>query len=440
MAIINDPRLYSGGNVSYNNLPHVQLYANLMARKQAREDALDNYMMNLNKSINSAGMRNQERAAFDEKLAEWQKFGMEHRDEIRKRKNGADIKFMQDYQDIQNIVQASKTAEERKKPAIDILTDPNKRDRLNNDKFLSAIGAQDEPLFRKDESGHWIRNEKHIPLDIAQLEFFPKAFEQDKYFKQFEDVKRMELPPTVVKNPKDMTETVTTTSVFDRDAKDLIATRAVSDYDSNPSFKHFIDSLDPKPYKGIFKEAFGHDMDGKADLAAAFTLKGIQDKVTTTKYQPDTYARQLDLQKRSQGFQAWLRKQPTYSDTHKEGQDTTTWLNEYLDDIESRAKEGKPTLLADADSQVYEIPMNPIIRKALDIGKKYTLDNVFVSQNGTYYPMYTDEDGNWVKSETRPYSKSDLIVTMGGKVVTKKKLEDEVNKGIKETPKVKLNW
>jgi hypothetical protein len=295
MAIHNDSRMYSAGNVVFDQQPHVQLYANLMQRKAAKDEAFDEYIRNQNKGINAAGMRNADRPVFDKKYSELQNFYIQNRDAIKNRKAGADIKYTQMNQDLLNLISESKTEEEKKKPLTEILLDPNKRERLS-DTIFDDVSSHDQPIYVQKEDGTVERNPNRKSLDYGSVTFNPKPFEQDKYFKQFEDVKRMDLPPVVTDDPKTMTQTVTTNSVFDKEAKDLIATRAVTDLMQNPSFKSVVKQLDPKEYNEFYKQNYGHDIQNEADLAAAYTLKGLQQKVSTAKVNPDTYGRQVALE------------------------------------------------------------------------------------------------------------------------------------------------
>lgn len=295
MAIQNHPSLYTGGNVVFDQRPHTQLYAQLEQRKAARDEAFDSYIRNLNKNVNAAGMRNVDRPVFDKQFSDFQNFYIQNRDAIKDRKGGADIKYAQMSQDLLNLVNESKTEEEKKKPAVEILLDPNKRDRLNNDDFVKTIHDHDQPIYTTDAQGNVVRNPNRKSIDYSSVTFNPKPFEQDKFFKQFEDVKRMDLPPIVTKDPKTMTQTETTNSVFDQDAKDLIATRAVSDL-QNPSFREFVKGLKKEDFNDFYKQNYGHDIKNDADLAAAYALKGIQQKVTTSKVNPDTFGRQVAME------------------------------------------------------------------------------------------------------------------------------------------------
>ena len=57
MALRNDPRLYTGGAVAFDSRPHLQLYANLQAREQAKNEAFDEYIRNADREskFNLAG-------------------------------------------------------------------------------------------------------------------------------------------------------------------------------------------------------------------------------------------------------------------------------------------------------------------------------------------------------------------------------------------------
>lgn len=400
MAIHNDPRMYSGGNVVFNPNPHVQLYANLLARQSARRDAFDEYMKNLNKGINSAGLRNVDRPAFDKQLGDFQKFAMEHSEEIRKRQNGADIALMNKYQDVMNTVAESKGEEEKKKPLIEMSLDPNKRDRLNYDNVLESVHAHDQPLYLEDGS----RNPNRKSLDISSIQFEPKPFEQDKYFKQFEDIKKSDLPPTITKDMKNLTQTTTTTSVFDKDAKDLIATRAVSDYMSNKSFKKFIDGLNPKTYNKEFNDAFGHPIENGGDLAAAYTLKGMQQKTVKSEMKDDILAREKAMAKLNHDYrmgEAAYRHSLGQSD----GDTSDYWIDAHVQELKDKAtKEGTKRIVNNYNGKEVKgvkVPLDPILSGILGFNEK-NKGELMIGDDGFFYklPYQTDDSYNPIKDKS----------------------------------------
>jgi hypothetical protein len=453
MAIVNDPRLYLGGSERINTRPSVQLYGQLMARKQARDDAYDEYIRNLNKSINSAGMRNVDRQAFDKQLSDWQKFGMERKDDIRNRRNGADIEYMQKYQGLLNTVSESKTEEEKKKPAVEMLLDPNKRDRLNNDDFLKAIHEHDQPIYITDEKGELQRNPNRKSLDYQSVVFNPKPFEQDKYFKQFEDIKKMDLPPQVVKNPKDMTQTVTTTSIFDPEAKEIVRTRATTDYFQNPAFKSVIDQLNPDEYNEDFKKQYGHDIENKGDLAAAYTLKGLQTKAVKSELKEDNFGQRKALAALNHSYRLG-EKEFEHALDRADKVTANLWFDDAIDEWTNTARKNpdgtiKPSSVIETQSgwkEGHKIPVTSYLAKAMMKDDK-SPDDIFVTTENEYIPVFYKRNDKGIKipnpdtglpevnkTLTVPESREMFKLDIGGQAGMKQKnIEMSGNKVLKET-------
>lgn len=68
MALQNDPMIYRAGAERFNTQPVVNIYAQTLARKQAREEALDNYEMNRMNRMNEQGVRDIDRPGLDQKV------------------------------------------------------------------------------------------------------------------------------------------------------------------------------------------------------------------------------------------------------------------------------------------------------------------------------------------------------------------------------------
>lgn len=85
MAIINDPRLYSGGSAVLNSQPHTNLAIQMLAKQQAKRDALDQYYQKSIQDTTPTGMRNKDVVGgWSKKFNDWQNFAM----------NPANRKFM----------------------------------------------------------------------------------------------------------------------------------------------------------------------------------------------------------------------------------------------------------------------------------------------------------------------------------------------------------
>lgn len=457
MAIRNDPRMYTGGSVVMDTRPHIQLYANLLQREQAKNEAFDEYIRNLNKGINTAGVRNQDRPVLEQKIKEWQDYGIKNRDNIRNPRtdNGnANMAFMSGFRDIQNMIGESKQEEEKKKPLIDILTDPTKRELLSED-VIPLINKHDQPLYVIDETGKSVKNPERKSFDISSVSFNPKPFDQGGYFKKFTDVKRTDLLPQIVKDPKTMTQTITKTSSFDENAKDIIATRATSDYFNDRSFRKFINELNPDEYKDFYKQQYGKELETMADLAAAFTLKGMQQSVSTSEIKPDTFSQQVAMENiRQRNREKNLALSQRYKESlvdyrsSKTKKDAEGVLNKFIQEMYNDGGDKKYDITIDGNtmrSRIIKVPLSLKEKYASREGGEYREPDIFwITEDKKYViPMFykrnkkgkilTTKSGTNIfdKNISKPILlnsfKADLSNEWLGKSKTDDELMDEFN-------------
>ena len=426
MALINDPRIYSGGSERIDTRPHTQLYAQLKQREQARNDAFDEYVRGLNKSINPQGLRNVDRPAFEQKLKEWQDFGIKNKELLRnprKDMGETSMRFQSGYQQLLNDIAESKGEEEKKKPLVEVMTDPNKRDRLSED-LLPDIESHDQPLYIEQE-GQIVRNPNRKSFDVSRINYDPKPFEQDKFFKGLDDVKPSQTSEERVKNQKDLTETVTTTSVFGKGDKDVIASRAVAEFGQNKSFKEFVKQLDPAEYNDIFKEAYGTDIQDYGDLAAAYALKGKQQSSRVQKIEEDKFGQAKELERIKNANRRGLLAYKSQLDESDEAANDL-WYDSYIEQVTNDAKKN-PSKLHPGAGLGWEIPLDPFLVKNLANGN-VTPDKLVITTEGKYVPIFykRDDKGEVMideqsslpkenKSYTFPMERNQLKVSLGGR-------------------------
>lgn len=78
MALQNPSNLYSGGQGVFDSSRSVQMYANLMAKKQAKKDALDAYYGKALQDVTPSGMRNKDIiGGWSQKLEAFKNLGMD---------------------------------------------------------------------------------------------------------------------------------------------------------------------------------------------------------------------------------------------------------------------------------------------------------------------------------------------------------------------------
>lgn len=114
MPVTNPSGLYTFGAVKINNQPTINLYAQLMAKQQAKQDALDQYYSKALTDVTPTGMRNKDvTEGWAKKVNDWQEFGMnpENRKYLvnpRQDNYKTLTRFNQMHQDLLNDAQKSK--------------------------------------------------------------------------------------------------------------------------------------------------------------------------------------------------------------------------------------------------------------------------------------------------------------------------------------------
>lgn len=404
MAIRNDPRMYSLGAEVIEPKQHERLYLSLLQQEQAKNQAFDDYIRNLNKNVNPAGMRNQEREVFEEKLREWQDYGIKNTEALRnpRKDNGmSSMQFQSMYQDLQNLISESKTREEGKKPIIPMLLDPDKRHRMGQE-FMEEISTHDAPLYTKDETGKWIRNPNSRTIDITKLNFKPTPFDQEKFSKGLEDIKPSKSSQSVRKLPN-FKEEITTVSEFMPEDKEAVAYRSIAEYGNNKSFREFIKELNPEEKQtlaNVYQTEFGQPAKDDAHLAAAYGIKIKQQGATKTEVKDDSFAQRKELTRLSDAYsrgrmemsRAWKKADKATQDTWVDGQ-----IEEYIQSAKAQGQRA----YKDSNGKIqfgFSIPLDAVIANALKRDGREP-DALRFNADGTFQPIFLkrDEGGNAIR-------------------------------------------
>lgn len=262
--------LYSGGSVVFDSQPYVNFYAQTMARKQAKDEALDQYYQNQFKSINSAGMRTQDIPFFTEKVNAAQQFYQQYRDKIKNpRLDGgkSQSEFQARLMDASNTTQKSKNEAKVITDFMPTLRNPDLRSRIP-DSVMNDISVHELPLNDPNRKS----------FDPAKFNFNAKPFDikmQGDYIKGVTSGVKFDEKTSVGKtDPKTLMQTVTTTSSLGDEGKESIRNKAAGAYATDPSVKEFVDKELSKPgnyhqLNEIFKKTFGADIQHSEDLMTA---------------------------------------------------------------------------------------------------------------------------------------------------------------------------
>ena len=151
-----------GVAIDFSSKP-TQLAIQLGQKEQAKKEALDKYLMDYEKSINSAGMRKAESDIFLKKLADNKAFYIQNRDKIlNPAKYGYDAQsqYMSNFKDMTRLIDQSKQA-----AANDKITTQHFRAQKNlnaPDGYVEAVEASHLP----------ITDPRYRPLDVTQFKFY----------------------------------------------------------------------------------------------------------------------------------------------------------------------------------------------------------------------------------------------------------------------------
>lgn len=452
MALNINNDIYTGGYQVVDTRPHVQMYAQLKAREQARNDAFDEYMRNINLKINPAGMRYQDMPAFEHGLKKMQEFGIQNRDAIQNpRKDGglSAMKFQQMYQQQMNRIAGSKMAAEGLKPFIDVQADPKKSRLLNKDRAMTAVQFHDQPQEIQDETGEFVPNPNFKPFNPSELEFREEDFDLPKYFKELDYIKPSEKTQEIIStDPKTLMRKVRTTSKFKPEDYDKLASIGVQTYYSDPSMKQLVDQMFNDPnnkevvkLNELFKNKFGQDIQNEGDLAAAMTIAGKETTEEEMKVEDDKFeqAKKLEAIKNA-NRKGLLYLKDSLDDADEEENDL--WYDSYIDEITKEAQ-SKNSSLHVGGGLGWEIPIDAFLAKNLAIDGK-SPDKLVVTNQGEYVPIFykRDADGKIERDAnsdlpkenqtyTKPINRTQLKVTLGGKSGVKQ-LNKEMSSGNKK--------
>lgn len=255
MPLINNPFLYTGGNVRLDSTPSVNFYAQLQAKKAAQQDAIDQYIRGLNTRVNPAGVRVQDLPAFAKMKDDWVKYGLQNKKEIATNPL-ARADFEAGAQRLMNFANESKQTEEGKKPLVELLVDPSKRAKISDEVF-PHIQSHDEPLYVQDAQGNFVRNPNHQRIDYNMNLFKEPNFDFSKTFGDWaKGMEQKEIKGNMIKrDPISGMVTYETEKKFDPEQLRQIATNAARSLQDNEDYmdyyKRRLNNIGEKEYNQL---------------------------------------------------------------------------------------------------------------------------------------------------------------------------------------------
>ena len=178
-----------GKGVAIDFSKPTQLAIQLGQREQAKREALDKYLMDYEKSINSAGMRKAESDIFLKKLSDNKAFYIQNRDKIlNPAKYGYDAQsqYMSNFKDMTNLIDQSKQAAAN--------------DKITTQHFIAQknLNAPDGYTEAVEASHLPITDPRYRPLDVTQFKFW-KSHDPFEFGKELKTLNTIPGKPELMK-------------------------------------------------------------------------------------------------------------------------------------------------------------------------------------------------------------------------------------------------
>jgi len=291
MAVQLPSGLYSGFTEVLDSRPTMNIVNQNRLRKQAKEDALDEYDRKRLLNINSQGVRNIDRENFDKILSEIQLYNNQNKDKILKGNTPEAYEYEQKFRNFNSFVNQSKEATAKEDAVMKMYHEIFKaggvipEDDENDLNFMRDLYLHNRPIGdpeRKD-------------FDMAKyMSMTAKPFNQQYFLKGYGDIKRVAGSPryeNVEGNPLKQTEIIE--EVFDEKGKEVIRNKSASDYHNNYSFNKQVKEALKTPTRVLqlsktFEDAYGVPPETDEDYATAYTMELLQPKIAKTKVVDNT--------------------------------------------------------------------------------------------------------------------------------------------------------
>ena len=263
---------YGGGAVVFDSTPYVDFYVKQQLQEKAKDEALDKYFMDWDKSINPAGMRNVDTQDFLNLINENKGYYFKNKAAIKNPAldNGAAYnEWFARNKEAMGLVSRSKDLASKE----DLINKSIIQAKQKGLPITERV-VKDLDLFRRPLKSQDWRDFNPDNLDFQPKPFDPVRFTKDIFgdikFSERQQGKDQKLPET--KQIKRVFETY-----ISDDALPAIQTRAAAAYKSSPSVKEFVDGYmqDPIKFKQLnelFSSKYKKPIQNSEDAATAVAL------------------------------------------------------------------------------------------------------------------------------------------------------------------------
>ena len=418
MGLINQAGMYNSVP-TLNPLPYVNIALQARQRRQAREDALNNYYNKLPDTLNDKGIRDAEIPIINDYKSKIMEFGVKNRDALKNPKvdNGAaQLALQKLMRDAAGVARMSQNAAKADLEAGKFFLNKDNAYALNNDAYLNEHHASTLP----------VTDPNYKQLDLQKYAT-NRPFDEMTFVK---DIKgKIPYSEKVVREPDPTDpnyEIVTTLPVLDAKAKEMMVTDAADRFHNDPLFRKKIE----KDLAGtgqipnlvqIAKDQFGvTDPTEMSDelLAAAYTYSKLPVGKTKEKVQANytnreagkiaaakdkAYLNDALIRGRMKLNQSYKMAMKDYTAGVDAAQDVKV-LNTFIENTIANGSNGSATLAGvKYDGTITDLPKDISKKYVATVtdpnDSKYTIEKepdrwLFTSDGKNVIPLYYEKDAN----------------------------------------------
>lgn len=262
---------YAGGAVVFDSSPYANLYIQQVQREAAKDEALDQYFKEWDKSINPAGMRNQDTKDLFDIVNQSREFYFQNKKAIKNPSldNGrAYSEYMSRQKEAMGLINGSKQAAQKEEFINRNILSAKQKGLPITDRVIQDLDA-----FRQS-----IKSQNWRDFNPDNLDFQPKPFDFARFTKDiYGDTKLSEKVVGERKVPESFEKITTFETFVDENELPKIESRASAAYRSSPSVKEFIDTLyqDPREItrlNDLYRNKYGKNISTPEDVAVSFAL------------------------------------------------------------------------------------------------------------------------------------------------------------------------
>ena len=277
MALQNPSNLYRGGLVNLNPMPYVNIINQARAKKQVREDAIDQYYRKLPDTVNDKGIRDQDRPVIEEYRNKIYEYWIKNKDLLRRGDGAAQLEMEKLFREANAAAERSKNLGKRALERGKMYLSKENRWVVDDDEYMAAEDMESKP----------INDPAHREMDMPAL-LANKPFDESEFGKEIKG--KIKYGTKVVRqtdptNP--LYDIVSEVPNIDPKTAEQIYSFASEKVNGNKRFEKFIKNKTPEQLAELNKiseKVFGHPIRqdfAEEDAAAAYTV--LQIPVTSSK-------------------------------------------------------------------------------------------------------------------------------------------------------------